>query len=268
MQQYDTPLALFGYPPEVAAAFRASGLLTNALASDELERAFEACQELRYLGALLHPSLEARALPYVSVEEDAAKFRGVNAVAFSRQPGIMGRHGIYAQATALSDAVSASGFQTAGANLLLIGNGSDLVHGLPLVRLGFKSVGLVTEHLGDAERYQRELPRQGQTFALSRLDSSLPTLAQRADLIVLTGGTLPPDLVQPYHTFLDLSGQSGARREASRVAATVLELPDLASLKLARQLWHATGQRYHPGDLSELAQMLESATPATTLTLQ
>ena len=108
-------------------------------------------------------------------------------------------------------------------------------------------------HSGERRsRFARDVPAGVRAFAVGRRDSALASLSERADLIVLTGGSLPPGLLQPYHTLVDLTGQvstghSGAAR---------LDLARLPELRLVRQLLHATGQRYRPEDLTDLAAAL------------
>ena len=72
------------------------------------------------------------------------------------------------------------------------------------------------------------------------------------DLLILTAGTLPPGLVQPYHTVIDLTG----RASVTGSGATTLDLRDLPLRRLARQLEHATGQRFHPQELEGALQAL------------
>ncbi|MFD1730281.1 hypothetical protein ACFSC4_02850 [Deinococcus malanensis] len=102
-----------------------------------------------------------------------------------------------------------SGYATRGAGALLIGlDAVDLTLALPLARLGFSNMGVAAETLPEAERAARHLPAGVRTFPVSRRDAALATLAERADLIVLTGGPLPAGLLQPYHTLADLTGHA------------------------------------------------------------
>jgi shikimate dehydrogenase len=73
------------------------------------------------------------------------------------------------------------------------------------------------------------------------------SLAERADLVVLAGGAAPSGVLQPFHTVLDLTGDAAG---AARAGAAVLPLAALPALRLALQLEHATGQRFHPEALA------------------
>ncbi|GGK32671.1 hypothetical protein GCM10008955_28290 [Deinococcus malanensis] len=245
---YDTPLALIGYPPDAARALRGLGLLALSVATDNLGATLEACRSLHFTGAIVHPTLESH-LPDVSTPDAEARRVGrVDALAFAG-----GTHGIFALADALGDAVTDSGYATRGAGALLIGlDAVDLTLALPLARLGFSNMGVAAETLPEAERAARHLPAGVRTFPVSRRDAALATLAERADLIVLTGGPLPAGLLQPYHTLADLTGHA----VVGTSGATSLDLSTLPARRLARQLEHATGQRFHAQDLSELAAQL------------
>ncbi|ACO45904.1 shikimate dehydrogenase [Deinococcus deserti] len=245
---FDTPLALIGHPPDAARALRALGLLAMSVPTDNLGATLEACRALHFTGAIVHSTLESH-LPDISTPDAGARRVGrVDALAFAG-----GTHGIFALSDALGEALTDSGYATRGAGALLIGlDAVDLTLALPLARLGFANIGVAAETLPDAERAARHLPAGLRTFPVSRRDAALATLAERADLIVLTGGSLPLGLLQPYHTLADLTGHA----VVGASGATVLDLSSLPARRLARQLEHATGQRFHAQDLSEIAALL------------
>ncbi|GAA5532635.1 shikimate dehydrogenase [Deinococcus metallilatus] len=248
----DAPLALIGYSSQAARAFREVGLVALTVPHDDLTAVLEACRTLRFAGALVHPTLEIAAAEVLDPDPDARRAGRVDAVAFTGGAASGGVHATYTLADALMDAVEESGYAARGASALFLGGAADLARALPLVRLGFEHVGIATDHLPDAERFARELPASVRAFALGRRDPALISLAERADLIVLASGSLPAGLLQPYHTLADLTGQgttgtSGAAR---------LDLAALPALRLARQLLHATGQRYRPEALAGLVGAL------------
>lgn len=248
----DAPLALIGHPPHAARTLRDLGLVALSVPGDDLAAAFDACRTLRFAGALVHPSQEQAVAAVVETDPDARRVGRVDAVAF---PGGLGgglAHGTYTLADALMDAVEGSGYAARGARALFLGSGPELARALPLVRLGLTHVGIAADHLPDAERLAREVPAHARPYAISRRDSALLALAERADLIVLTSGALPAGLLQPYHTLADLTGQGSTGSSG----ATLLDLTALPALRLARQLLHATGQRYHPEALAGLAETL------------
>ncbi|WP_034384305.1 hypothetical protein [Deinococcus sp. YIM 77859] len=248
----DAPLALIGYSSHAARTLRDLGLVALSLPHDDLRAVIEACLTLRFSGALVHPAQEGAVAPHVEPDPDARRVSRVDAVAFSGGLAGGSAHGTYTLADALIDAVEASGYAARGAGALFIGGGQDLLQAVPLIRLGLNPVGIAADHLPDAERLARALPSSVRPYALGRRDSALQALAERADLIVLTGGSLPAGLLQPYHTLADLTGQS----TTGASGATLLDLSALPALRLARQLLYATGQRYHPEALSGLAEAL------------
>lgn len=247
----DAPLALIAYPSHAALALREAGLLALNVPGDDLPAVLLACRTLRFAGALVHPSREAAVAEVVEADPDARRAGRVDAVALTGGTA-GGASGTYTLADALLDAVEASGYAARGASALLIGNGPDLAQALPLVRLGLGQVTVAADNLPDAQRFIRDLPGSLRVYALGRRDPALLSLAERADLIVLTGGTLPPGLLQPYHTLADLTGQG----RAGTSGAATLDLSALPALRLSRQLLHATGQRYRPEDLAGLAEAL------------
>ncbi|WP_029475108.1 hypothetical protein [Deinococcus frigens] len=241
MQASDTPLALIGYPGPAARALRELGLVALATPTEHLKEVMDACMTLGFSGALVHPSQESCALDATQADATARRVGRVDAVAFSA-----GAHGTFALADALGDMLEASGYASRGASAVLLGTDMhDLALALPLSRLGFSAVGVAAANTPDAERAARDLPAGVRAFPLSRQDSALMGLAERADLLVLTGGHFPAGLAQPYHTVVDLTGQLAA----APGGATLLDLSALPARRLARQLAHATGQRFHPEEL-------------------
>ncbi len=242
-------LALIGYPPAAARALRAFGLVALGVPAAPLPEVLAACQTLGFAGALLHPDVQELAAAHVQLDPDARRAGLSDALSFAGGP-----RGTYAAPEALLSAVQESSYSARGAHAVLIGAAADLRLGLGLARLGFKAITVVADSRRDAEAMSRDLPAGLAAFALTRSDAALRGLAERADLLVLTGGPLPDKLVQPYHTVLDLTGRVG--REVERVGATLLSLPDFPARVLARQLEHASGQRFKPELLSELAGAL------------
>lgn len=247
----EAALALIGYPAAAARALREFGLVALAVAAAPLPEVLAACQALGFAGALLHPDMQAQAAQHLQLDPDARRAGLSDAVAFSG-----GLRGTYAAPEALLSAVQESSYAARGAHAVLIGSAADLRLGLGLARLGFKAITVVADSHRDAEAMSRDLPAGLAAFALTRSDAALRGLAERADLLVLTGGNLPTGLVQPYHTVLDLGGQAG--REVRRTGATLLSLPDFPARVLARQLEHATGQRFRPDLLGDVAAAMSN----------
>jgi len=245
----EAALALIGYPVAAARALREFGLVALGVAAAPLPEVLAACEVLGFAGALLHPSLHAQVAPHLQLDPDARRAGLSDAVAFTGGP-----RGTYAAPEALLSAVQDSSYAARGAHAVLIGSAADLRLGLGLARLGFKAITVVADTHRDAEMMSRDLPAGLAAFALTRSDAALRGLAERADLLILTGGSLPTNLVQPYHTVLDLTGQ--AAHPVQRAGATLLSLPDFAARVLARQLEYATGQRFRPELLGDAAAAL------------
>lgn len=254
MPATESPLALIGYPVGAARMLRELGLVGVSVPSDDLSAVLAACQTLKFCGALIHASQEVHALDSANPDRTARRAGRVDAVAFAGGP-----HGTFALADALTDLLEASGYATRGASAVLIGQDAhDLALALPLTRLGFTDVGIVAESTPDAERAIRDLPAGLRSFPMSRRDPALGNLTERADLIVLTGGSLPAGVAQPYHTLIDLTSRANPQNDrAQSSGATLLDLSDLPARHLARQLAHATGQRFRVEELQSLVPSLE-----------
>lgn len=246
----DAPLALVGYSSDTARALRDLGLTALAVQDAPPGEVVSACQTLGFSGALVAPAKGAAWLEAVNADSDARRAGRVDAVSFH---GAAGAQGTFAYADALSDAVRASGYAAVGASLLVIGHGlSDMILAAPVARLGFTDIGLAANSAPEAERVRRELPAVPRIFPVSRRDDTLRALADRSDLIVLTAGDLPKNLLQPYHSVLDLTG----KLQLTTSGATLLSLHDLPAHQLARQLNHATGQQFQISELQRLAAAL------------
>ena len=244
------PLALIGYPVSVARVLREFGLVVLGVPASPLPEVLSACETLGFAGALLHQSVQESAAAHLQLDPDARRAGRADAVSF-----VGGPRGTYAAPEALLSAVEDSHYAARGAHAVLIGSGSDVRLGFGLSRLGLKAITVVAETHRDAEALSRDLPAGLAAFALTRKDSALRGLCERADLLVLTGGALPPELVQPYHTVLDLTGRS--ERVVQAAGATLLSLPDFPARVLARQIEHASGQRFRPEALEGVVASLE-----------
>ncbi len=246
MSAHDTPLALLGYPPEHARKLRDLGLTALALPLEPLGKVLDACLPLAFCGALVAPALGAAALAASRPDSAAKRAGAADALSFAG-----GLHSSYTLPDALLDALEESSYPVRGAHALLIGDGGDLGAGLALTRLGLGSLTLAAASMPAAEHLSADLPRGVRAHLTARNDPALPGLAERADLIVLTAGTLPPGVLQPFHALLDLTGRAHA--VATKAGAALVPLETLPELRLSRRLLHATGQRFAPEVLGELA---------------
>ncbi len=241
------PLALIGYPAAAARALQALDLLALTVPTDNLNEVLAACQTLGFSGALVAQSHEFSVAEVVAGDTTAKKTKRVDAVAFALKA-----HGTFAFADALSDTLEHSGYSSRGASAVFIGySAEDMMTALPLARLGFSIVGIVAESVSEAERIAREVPAGIQTYAMSLGDRAIHSLTERADLIVLTAGKIPANVIQPYHAFIDLTGQ--ARKAVQTNGASTIDLSQLPVFHLMRQLEHATGKRF---SLEQVAKLL------------
>ncbi|GGJ81955.1 shikimate dehydrogenase [Deinococcus aquiradiocola] len=253
---HDTPLALIGYPPETARALRELGLTALSVPTEPLADVLAACAALGAPGALVAAAQQGSVLSAAHPDTAATRAGSADALSFAG-----GQHGQPSRANAthtlpdaLLDALEDSGYPVRGANALIVGQAGDLGAGMALTRLGLGSLTLAAASRPEAEALARDLPAGFRAQFTARNDPALVTLAERADLIVLTAGTLPPGVLQPFHALLDLTGRAGGA--ATRAGASLVPLARLPDLRLARRLSHATGQRFAPDALTALARLL------------
>ncbi len=252
---HDTPLALLGYPAEsvrpLRELLRDLGLTALSVPEGPLGEVLQACAVLAFRGALVALPVQAAVLAESKNDASALRAGVADTLAFVKGGQA---HATCTLPDALLDTLEDSGYPVRGARALLIGQSGDLGAGLALTRLGLGSLTLAAASHPEAEGLARGLPASLKAHVTSRSDPALVTLAERADLIVLTAGPLPPGILQPFHALLDLTGRAGGA--ASKAGAATVSLARLPELRLARRLYHATGQRFAPEVLVELARLL------------
>lgn len=250
----DAPLALVGYSSAVAQALRGLGITAIPVPAEHPADIIAACLTLRFAGALIAPAQQLAWFDAAQPDTDAKKVGRVDTLAFH---GAAGTAGTFAYADALSDTIEDGGYAARGASLAIVGrSASDLAMAAPVVRLGFTDIGLVADSAPEAEKAIRDLPSGLRIFAMSRRDAAIKSLASRSDLLVLTAGELPAGILEPYHTLLDLTG----RVKSNTSGASLLNTDNLQLFHLARQLYHATGQRFDIGALQATAEAMKADT--------
>lgn len=245
----DAALALIGHRPEVAVALRELGLTALRVPEDNLSGVVEALRTLRFVGALVAPHKEEAVFGVVQPDALARRQARVDAVALAGTT-----YGTHTLEEALVRLVDDSRYAVRGARVLLLGRDAPLRAALSLARLGPSTLTIATDDLPEAQRDLTLLPAGTKAYAVSTRDGAFVSYAERADLVVLTNGSLPRGVLQPYHTLLDLTGE--AWNDAARAGVPVLPAGNLAALRLAAQLEHATGQKFKPEALLGVSQTL------------
>ncbi len=238
----EAPLALIGHGPELARALRGLGLVALSVPTHDLARVLGAAQTLRFAGALIAPECEEAVYPHVKPDGAAHKLNRADALSLAGN-----LNATHTLEDALRRLVEESGYAVRGARLLVVGEGPALIAALGLVRLGALSVLIAAPSRPEAGAALPGLPAGVTGHAVAATDLALPALAERADLVVLASGTLPPGVLHPVHTLLDLTGS------VQRAAVPALGAADLPALRLGLQLEHATGQRFTPEALRAVA---------------
>lgn len=243
----DAPLALIGYAAPAGRALRELGLVAVGVPATPLQGVLAACASLKFSGALLAPAHEEAAFGAAQPDGQARKLGRADALSFLGEP-----RATHTLEDSLLAVVEASGFPLRGARVLVLGGGPSLNASVGLARLGAASLMVASGAKPEAERALNALPAGIQGYAVALNDPALGGLAERADLVVLASGPLPSGLIQPFHTLLDLTGNVHGD-PAPRIDAA-----HLPAERLARQLEHATGQRFRAENLGEVAVELQA----------
>lgn len=248
----DNPLALIGYSSQAARTCRELGLIALSLPCESPSEIAEACQTLCFSGALIAPPFQNSWAAITQTDPEAKRIGKIDAVAFPTGHGQP--HGAYTFADALADVMENTRYASRGASAIIWGRtASDLHMGAPLLRQGFTDIALIANNTPEAEKAMRDLPSGLRLYPMSRNNDAILDFAQRTDVVLLVNGELPPRLLQPYHTLIDLTGKA----DAIRSGANILSLDELKGFHIARQLAHATGQRFVPEELGDLTQVLQ-----------
>ncbi len=234
-------LALWGLDPSWWQLLRALceeggwPLVPVHLPDPEPASALLSLHQLGFAGALVGDDLAEAFYPHVGRTSPEA--RSVQATDTLSVPpgGYLGFSGHHTLATALVDAALEVRLALQGSKLLVLGGGARARAALALARLGVSAVILATPELPLGERAAATVPPGPRVRVLWEKDPLLPELALECDVVALAAAP-GRDLLQPYHTLIDLSGQQLGGAALQRVDPSVWQ-----SWRLKRQLEQLLG---------------------------
>ncbi|MDX2004571.1 MAG: hypothetical protein SFU83_04770 [Meiothermus sp.] len=176
--QHDLPLFVYAAQP-----------------GSDLGAAFQALRPLGFAGVVIEdPGLQAVALDgVVSLEAEAQQARRVDAVV----PENLGPRGYYLEPVALAMLLRRHAF---GERAVWVGPArAEMAQGLRYL----SKVSVLSRNFPEGEGFLSLIPGpQRGVVGVAEVQSEV--VARQADLVIYSGGTLPMNLLQPFHTLLAL----------------------------------------------------------------
>ena len=220
---------------------------------------YKALARLDFAGALvLDPSAQADALRYADrCSLDAEEVGGADTVTVT--PG--GVIAEYNLGRAVAGLLEAARWDARDADVVLLGSGAT-ARGVAreLSSLGAASLSVLADSPADAERALPELAAGMSVVARAAQDPLVPTLLERADLLVRIDASVrvPAALLGPHLTLLDLLPEpvSALRKRAMSVGALTFNRRDLDAYAISLGLSHMLGAPVGVEPLLELFHAL------------
>ncbi len=220
---------------------------------------YKALARLDFAGALvLDPSAQAEALRCADrCSLDAEEVGGADTATVT--PG--GVIAEYNLGRAVAGLLDAARWDARDADVVLLGSGAT-TRGVAreLSSLGVASLSVLADSPAEAERALPELAAGTSVVARASQDPLVPTLLERADLLVRVDASVrvPPALLGPHLTLLDLLSEpvSALRKRAMSVGALTFNRRDLDAYAIGLGLSHMLGAPVGVEPLLELFHAL------------
>lgn len=231
----------------------------HAAPPGSIEELYRALKRLDFAGALiLDPRAQADALRLAERSSLDAEEVGGADTATVTPGGVIAEYNLGRAAAALLDAAR---WDARGADVVLVG-GAHAARGLAreLSSHGAASVAMLAGSPADAEQTLPQLAAGTSVVARAASDPLVPTLLERADLLVRLDGTVrvPARLLGPHLTLIDLVPEpvSSLRRRAMGVGALTFNRRDLDAYLIELGLSHILGAPVGVEPLLELFHAL------------
>lgn len=233
--------------------------LLHPVPSAGVEELYRALRRLDFAGALiLDPAVQGDALRCADRSSlDADEVGGADTVTVT-PGGIIAEYNL---GRAVARLLESARWDVRGAEVVLLGGGPT-ARGLAreLSSLGAASMAVLADSPADAERTLPTLPAGTAVVARATQDPLVPTLLERADLVVRLDDVVrvPAALLGPHLTLLDLVPEpvSALRKRAMSVGSLTFNRRDLDAHRLALGLSHVLGAPVGVEPLLELFHAL------------
>ncbi len=208
----------------------------------KLERVVQGLEPLGFWGAVFCDAPSEAALQLVErVTVGAEREGAVDVIAVSG-----GTFGSNVLEDAMLGALESAQYRGFGAHAVILGGGSAASTAVQLARAGLKSLTIAASDRPESEKLARHVPAGVSVRAISLNESALMDALERADLLVICDTNLRLDsrLLQPYHTLLELVGETSLSVALERTGGRVIAWRDVAAHHLAAQLEFVTGMKF------------------------
>lgn len=233
--------------------------LLHPVPAGGMEELARALQRLDFAGALvLDAGAQADALRHADRSSlDADEIGGADTLTVT-PGGIIAEHNLGRAVAAL---LAASRWDARNAEVVLLGSGATARGAArELASLGAASIAVLAESPAEAERVLPGLAAGPTLLARAMHDPLVPTLLERADLLVRSDAAVrvPESLLGPHLTLLDLVPEpvSALRRRAMSVGALTFNRRDLDAYRIELGLTHMLGSPVGVEPLLELFHTL------------
>lgn len=224
-----------------------------------VEELYRALRRLDFAGALiLDPEAQSDALRLAQRASLDAEDVGGADTATVTPGGVIAEYNLGRAAAALLEAAR---WDARGADVVLLG-GAQAARGVAreLSSQGAASVAMLAASPADAERALPTMAAGTSVLARAASDPLVPTLLERADLLVRLDAavSVPANLLGPHLTLLDLVAEpvSALRRKAMSVGALTFNRHDLDAYLIELGLTHILGAPVGVEPLLELFHSL------------
>jgi hypothetical protein len=208
----------------------------------KLERVIQGLEPLGFLGAVFVGAPSPEALKLVdgfssSSERDGA----IDAIQVTR--GTQGAHTLEDGLLGALDAIAYRGF---GANALVIGGDASASAAVQVARAGVKNLTIAAPDRPHAERLARHAPAGVTVRTISSEEPAFLEALERADLLLLCDHKmrLEPRHLQPYHTLIEVSGESSLSVALERIGGQTVSYKAIQTHHLSAQLEFVTGRKH------------------------
>ncbi len=239
------PVAFLGAdaPPIVTALYKleAQFLPTLVPTSAKLSAVIEGLEPLGFLGAVFIGTPNREAMSLVDGTTSSAERDGaLDAISVTR--GTQGSHTLEDGLLSALESIKYRGF---GANAVVIGGGASASAAVQVARAGVKSLTIAAPDRPHAERLARFAPAGVNLHSISMEEPAFLESLERADLLLICDPNLrlEPRLLQPYHTLVEVAGDSSLSVALERIGGQTVAYKKVKAHHLAAQLEFVTGRK-------------------------
>jgi shikimate 5-dehydrogenase len=207
----------------------------------KLERVVQGLEPLGFLGAVFVGGASTEAMRFVDgFSSSAERDGGLDAISVTR--GTQGSHTLEDGLLATLESIKYRGF---GANAVVLGGGATASAAVQIARAGVKSLTIAAPDRPHAERLAKFAPAGVMVRSISLEEPAFLEALERADLLLICDPKLrlEPRLLQPYHTLVEIAGETSLAVALERIGGQVVAHKKVRAFHLSAQLEFVTGRK-------------------------